>query len=125
MSKLWQIVSLCIVMFILAGGCIPEGSNLYTKLQSEDPSVRLEAIHTAGQGKDPKTLPYLVDRLSDSEQEIRFFAILALERITGQTMGYEYYGPVAQRNEAVRRWRDWLALQSKDAPDTQEAEVGP
>ena len=22
-------------------------------------------------------------------------------------------------------WRDWLALQSKDAPDTQEAEVGP
>ena len=83
-------------------------SSLYQQLQDEDPSVRIQAIHHAGQAKDPQAVPYLVDRLSDSDSDVRFFAIVALQKITGQTMGYDFYAPSPQRDAAIQRWRQWL-----------------
>ncbi len=89
-------------------GCGPPRGGLYTKLQAEDPSARLEGVIEAGQSQDPQAVPYLIDRLTDSEQDVRFFAILALDRITGQTLGYRHYAPLAERLEAAQRWREWL-----------------
>ncbi len=96
-------------------GCGPwrSGDDLYVALQDEDPAVRIEAGHRAGQVKDQAAVPYLVDRLTDSEKDVRFFAIIALQRITGETMGWRYYEPVAKRAEAVRRWREWLRRRGK------------
>ncbi len=54
-------------------------------------------------------VPYLVDRLSDTEEDVRFYAFLALRRITGETMGYEYFSPPQKRAEAIQRWRAWLS----------------
>ena len=85
----------------------PVGS-LYHRLQHEDPSVRMAAVLEAGRWKRIKAVPYLVDRLTDSEAEVRFAAIQALQKITGQTMGYRYYEPSTKRDEAARRWRKWL-----------------
>lgn len=116
----------------LAGGCEPEqpdrpgqaddpnalkptgrwfGSTrrtLYERFQDEDPSVRMKAVLRAGRWKDRESVPYLVDRLTDGEAEVRFAAILALRRITDETFGYRYYEPAAKREQAVRRWRQWL-----------------
>jgi hypothetical protein len=116
----------------LAGGCQPEqpdrpdraddpnalkpvgrwlGSTrrtLYERFQDEDPSVRMKAVLRAGRWKDRESMPYLVDRLTDGEAEVRFAAILALRRITDETFGYRYYESAAKREQAVRRWRQWL-----------------
>jgi len=89
-------------------GCNQFSPSLYQRLQNEDPAVRIQAILRAGDAKDQKAVPYLVDRLTDSEADVRVFAIGALERITGRTMGYHHYDPARQRLEAVARWRKWL-----------------
>jgi len=61
-----------------------------------------------GQSHDKRSVPFLVDRLTDSEAEVRMYAILALERVTGRTFGYKYYERPELRELAVQRWRTWL-----------------
>ncbi len=95
------------------------GANLYAALQDEDPSVRIQAVHDAGKTKDPKAVPYLIDRLTDSESDVRFYAIQALKRSTGETMGYEYYEPAAKRDEAVQRWLKWLGAGRPEHSETE------
>jgi HEAT repeat protein len=92
--------------------------------QDEDPAVRLKAVRRAGELRDAQAAPYLVDRLTDSEPEVRFFAILALERIAGTRLGYAYYAPAGEREQAVQRWRRWLAerRQQDKAAATQPTE---
>ena len=102
-------------------GCGPPAADLYARFQHEDPSVRNQAIALAGRTKDPKAVPYLVDRLTDTQEDVRFFAVFALRRTTGKTMGYRYYDPPDKRAAAVRRWREWVAEGGKEAASTQEA----
>jgi hypothetical protein len=92
----------------LVQGCLFGAKDLYQQLQHEDPSVRVRAVHRAGRSGDSKSLPYLVDRLSDSEADVRFYAIIALEKLTGKRHGYRYWAPAAEREKAVARWRAWL-----------------
>lgn len=87
----------------------PDERTLYGRLQSSNEDVRMEAILQAGREKDPKTVPYLVDRLGDSYAEVRFAAIVALEKITGTNREYRYWAPTADRRLAIERWRQWLA----------------
>jgi HEAT repeat protein len=95
---------------------------LYRRFQSEDPALRMHAVLQAGRENDTKAVPYLVDRLTDSEAEVRFAAILALRRITGTARGYRYYEPPTKRDEAVQRWRSWLEGRAGGPPATQPAE---
>ncbi|MCD6304413.1 MAG: HEAT repeat domain-containing protein [Planctomycetes bacterium] len=119
-----------LVLALAAGGCRPAaqpadhgqlpvlgqigeavglgGRSIYSRLQDEDPDVRMRAILEAGRTRNRKAAPFLVDRLSDSEAEVRFAAILALQRIAGTKLGYEYYAPEDRRTAAIRRWRQWL-----------------
>lgn len=96
---------------VLVSGCKLNDTvttvSLVENLQDEDPALRIEAIHQAGETKNHKAVPFLIDRLSDSEQEVRMFAIISLEKITSRRMGYEYYAPVHQRTQAIERWRTW------------------
>jgi HEAT repeat protein len=92
----------------LSCGCVPQDYELADKLQHHDPRVRTRAAARAGKARDERAVPYLVDRLTDPENEVRMVAIISLERITGETMGYYYYEPPDRRAEAVRRWRQWL-----------------
>ena len=90
------------------GGCESDSSDLYRKFQGEDPRVRIAAAVEASDTKNPRAVPYLVDRLEDPEADVRFFSFLALKKITGKTMDWRYYDPPAARGEAVERWRQWL-----------------
>ncbi len=103
---------LALALATLTGGCLtyePEAEgDLYARLQHEDPTIRAEAIRAAARAGDAEAVPYLVDRLTDTEAEVRLFALTALRKITGRTMGYRYYDAPAKRMEAVRRWRRWL-----------------
>lgn len=86
----------------------PDERTLCGRLQSKNEDVRMAAILQAGREKDPKALPYLVDRLGDSYAEVRFAAIVALEKITGTDREYRYWAPTADREQAIVRWRQWL-----------------
>lgn len=91
--------------------------DLPTALQDENPSIRAEACRRAGEAKDASAIPLLVERLDDSAGDVRFFAIGALKRITGQTLGYRYHDDAQMRSQAVWRWRDWLRANPASAKD--------
>ncbi len=110
-----------LLLVLAAAGCGPSGPELYQQFQDEDPAVRIKAIVQAGKLKDQKSVPYLVDRLTDSESDVRFFAIIALQKITGEDKGYKPWEPDAKRKEAVGRWRQYLEERNLTAkPDTVE-----
>ncbi len=94
---------------VLLSSCAGGGPTLYQRLQDEDPKVRVAAVVEAGQTKDHKALSLLVERLSDGEKDVRLYAIIALERITGQTLDYRFYEPPEAREQAVQRWRQYVA----------------
>jgi hypothetical protein len=102
-----HILSLVVLAGFLAG--CEEPRDIGKDFQNEDPKIRISAIRRAGREKIESSMPYLVDRLSDDEDEVRMFAILALKEITGMSHGYRYYHEVTLRNEAIEKWRKWLA----------------
>ena len=88
-----------------AGGCFsPEKKSL----TSDSPASAVPAIKDAAQGNDRTAIPRLVADLDDDDPAIRFAAIQALERITGQTLAYRYYDSAERRRAAVLRWQQWL-----------------
>ncbi len=104
----------------LLGGCgsAPPPADLSTRLQDEDPAVRAAAILQADKERNQTVLPYLVDRLSDSESDVRWLAYMALKDITGKTMGYSPYVSSSEWGKAQDCWRQWLAGGRKDAPSS-------
>jgi HEAT repeat protein len=111
-----------ISMSVLAmAGCGPPKPKYPQSLNSERPDERLAAIHRAADTHDRSVIGILVDRLDDEDEGVRFYAILALERLTGQRLGYRYQDKPSQRWRAIERWRQYL----KDGvPTTGEAESG-
>ncbi len=91
-------------------GCVasaPEPKNVYQGLQSEDPVVRGNAVLEAGNTRNEKTVPLLIDRLSDQASEVRMLANLALIKITGEDFGYKPWDTDTERWKAIQRWREW------------------
>ena len=66
-------------------------------------------------------LEMLVSRLEDEDDAVRFFAIIALEKMTGSRLGYEYHGPEHDRLRAVQTWRRYLAQQAASQPASTSA----
>lgn len=92
--------------------------SVYTKLQSDAPADRIGGIVQAARENRTDALPYLVDRLSDTEPEVRLFAAVALRRMTGESFGYRHYAAEAERDRAVVAWRDWLERRADAATQT-------
>lgn len=96
---------------LMLGGCPgpdARGPALRKGFESEDPVDRVAAIRQAAAANDKAALPDLVACLSDSETDVRFFAISALRTMTGQDLGYHHYDDEQARREAVNRWREYL-----------------
>ena len=97
-----------------ASACDP-GPFFRARIQSENPGDRILAIYRAAQAKDDGAVPLIVDRLEDEDNGVRFFAIQALERLTGNRFGYDYAQPASERAAAVDRWRAYLRSGRKQA----------
>jgi len=95
-----------ILMFalLLCGGCAPPASQ--GGFHSPDPASKLYAIHSAGESRDRKNIPVLVEQLDSDDPAVRVFAINALERITGERLGYNPYADEATRRSAIDAWAD-------------------
>ena len=93
----------------VAGCARPTGKGI----ADEDASFKIPAIKSAVQKKDRSAAPQLVNDLSSTDPAVRFYAIGALKRLTGEDYGYRYYDDAADRGPAVARWREWLARDRK------------
>ena len=89
-------------------GCRSQHGRNSPRLEAQDPGERIAAIIRAAEQGDRGSLPGLVDRLEDEDPAVRFYAILALDRMTGTRMGYRHGAPVEERRVAVDRWRRFL-----------------
>jgi hypothetical protein len=74
-----------------------------------DPLNSIPAIQEAARKKDRKAIPELVKQLDNDDPAIRFYAISALQDITGQTFGYHYFDDKPRRKPAVEKWAEWAA----------------
>lgn len=50
----------------------------------------------------------LIQALSDSKPDVRRIAMLALQIQTGQTKGFNPDAPLADRENKIREWKQWL-----------------
>lgn len=125
MSKHVTVAMLCGLASGMVGctASTPTGGTLQQRLQDENPSVRIDAIVQAAEQNDRTVLPLLVDRLNDSQRDVRFFAGLALEQMLGpqrwKRFGWVSWDPPAQREQAIEKLRNWLERQrAGDSADT-------
>ena len=86
------------------GGCFASSEQ---GICSPDPNERRQAMIQAAQHQDHKAIPDLITRLDSDDAGERFLAIGTLEKITGQTLGYDYAGSPKDRSQAVDRWVAW------------------
>jgi hypothetical protein len=96
-------------IILFAAGMLPGCYSPEPKSLNSDSAVTaVPAIKDAASDDDRRAVPRLVQDLEDNDPAIRFAAINALQRITGQTFDYRYYDDETQRKPAVQRWREWL-----------------
>lgn len=97
-----------------ACGCFPREQQ---RIGAVDPTSNIPAIQDAARDKDYKAIPQLVRELDSDDPAVRFYAIQALQQLTGQTFRYQFYDDAAERRPAVRRWQQWVREGSKGRGD--------
>ncbi len=104
----WAKASSCLLLGLAVSnsGCGPRSYR--ADIQSESVHERILGVRAAAEAKDAESVPLLVDRLEDEDDAVRFFSILALEKITGQRFGYNYASTAQQRAKAVEKWRAFV-----------------
>jgi hypothetical protein len=78
-----------------------------------DPSVKIPAIKVAVARGDRSVIPQLVKELESDDAAVRFYAIDALEKFTGERFGFEYYQDDDRRKPALQKWQEWLKAQQQ------------
>lgn len=74
-------------------------------LRSPNLLQRVKGIVRAAERGDRSAIDTLVGLLDDPDPATRMYAIEALEKLCGTTLGYRYYDPEPQRREAMARWQ--------------------
>ena len=112
-----QFILATIVAMGVIGAC---GAGCFDRdppdLMSREASLKIPAIKQAADQHDERAVPELVHDLDSDDPAVRFYAIQALQRLTGQTFDYHYYDEYEQRRPAVLKWRQWLASHVASQP---------
>ncbi len=105
---------LCVAGLAFVGGCtpIPKG------FDSPEPAARMEAAVAAADRGDLGAIPELIGLLDSDDPATRMVAIRSLERLTGETLGYEHAAGEGERGAAIGRWVEWERARA-------DGEVGP
>jgi hypothetical protein len=95
----------CAAGVMLAGFCCGCESGAGPRsIDNPDSGQKIEAIVASEAGQ----IPQLIRELENDDPAVRFYAIGKLERLTGQTFGYQYYVDEEKRAPAVMQWKAWL-----------------
>jgi hypothetical protein len=110
-------------------GCA-QGGVYRAAINSDDVNERILAVRQAAEQRDKSAVPLLVDRLEDEDEAVRLFAILALDKLTGQRFGYDYGQPANRRAKSVELWREYvkspqraISMEHEDQTDGGNASV--
>ncbi len=101
------------VILLCTTGCFPQPDPV---IADPDPMVKIPAMKLAVDRHDAGAAKDLIRDLNSDDAAIRFYAITALQRLTGDDFGYHYYDDEDQRKAAVGRWQEWLAKQPQQSP---------
>ncbi len=104
MLSLWMRLTALVILLACPAlaSCGPPASE--GGFDSANPAARMYAIeHAAGTG-DTSAIKDLIEELDSDDPAVRYMAITALERLTGQTYGYRHYDSVMQRRDAIAKW---------------------
>ena len=97
-----------------AFGCTPHDPR---RIGATDPTNNIPAIQEAARDRDRQAIPQLVQELESDDPAVRFYAIEALHKLTGEMFGYRYYDDVEQRRPAVARWKRFVAEMKQGRSD--------
>jgi hypothetical protein len=117
------LLPLLLAEWLVQCGCTAKDASPARRLEAREASDRILAIielteRTRAAPSEHRSehrqpvIPLLVDRLDDEDEGVRFYAILALEKLTGTRLGYDYRAPARERRVEVRRWREHVLSQS-------------
>jgi len=108
---------------LLAAGCAAPHTPYPESFNSFRPEERILAARHAAEIGDREAVPLLVDRLEDDDAAVRMFAILALEKLNGTRLGYDYAADGLERARAAERWRRYVRdlAATRPAPATRPA----
>src|SRR3954466_4792664 len=104
--------SFTLALFI--GGCSAPPPVI--EVSNPDPSGQIPAMKQAVREHDLKVVRQLVKDLDSDDPAVRLFAIHALQELTGERYGYDYYADEVQRQPALVRWQEWLAQKEGKSP---------
>lgn len=79
------------------------------------PAARLGAIRESAQSGSMDDIKELIVNLASDDSSVRFAAISALQRLTGETNGYRFNDPWETRALSISAWKAWLAKQPAPA----------
>lgn len=95
----------------VTGGCAPDA--LHAGFDGPDPASRLHAAREAATGTDASDLPELVALLDDDDPVVRWVAIGALRKRTGEDFGYDHTASRADRRGAIANWEAYVKAQPR------------
>lgn len=98
---------------VLAGTALLSGcAAAPPDFNSPEPAARNAAIVQAARDGDRNAIPDLIRMLDSDDPATRVLAIRALERLTGETFGYDPAGEMASRERSVGQWTAWCREQN-------------
>ncbi len=110
-------MSLLIVVPLASEGCAPKAK---PDFDSPDSNARAAAIEQAVNSQDMTKIPQMIALLDSDDPLIRMMAIRSLERMTGQTLGYEHSAPEWQRRDRADAWAAWAVDEGYAATELAE-----
>lgn len=107
-------------LLAIGAGC----QQIQTGFDSPAPTKRIDAIVGASELRDLHSLGRLIEQLESEDPAARMLAIRALEKRTGNTLGYDHAAPRWERIEAVNRWIDYYNEQAALDPEPKQKANG-
>jgi hypothetical protein len=105
---------------VVAAGTASCAPAIPVSFDSPEPGARNAAIVRAAASRRREDLPSLVRMLDSDDPVTRMLAIRTLERLTGDTLGYDAAAPAWERCLAVAKWQDSVRM-SHDATSPDDA----
>lgn len=90
-------------------GCRAPDRDPRVALESYDPAQRARAVKGIAERGERVHIPALVDRLDDEDVAVRIAAIVALDALTGERLGYNAWAEPPERQAAITAWRAYVA----------------
>lgn len=105
-----------ILFALAAAGC--GGYSGPRDISNDDPAIKIPAIVRAVRENDRSQVPRLVDELDNADPAVRFYAIEALRRLSGEDFDYDWTeDDRLERQRMIRPWREYVQKQSAEARD--------